>query len=68
MYSESKSIVVTKEFLLKHRTINNAWISKQLSLLDVSWPPKKGWIKKVIGKKLSKEDSLLFSNYKNFYK
>ncbi len=38
---------------MKHRTEKGGWTKNQLEILGLTWPPKKGWQDKVIGKELS---------------
>ena len=53
-------MIVTEEFLEKYKTPNGAWNAKQLALLGISWPPKKGWKRRSIGKCISEGNAKLF--------
>lgn len=56
---------VTQEFLDKHKTKRGAYTKAQLELIGVSWPPKKGWKEKVIGRELTKQQEKEFIKAKN---
>ena len=43
---------VTLEWLKEHSTKGMAWNKQQLAILGISWPPPRGWLDQVIGKKL----------------
>ena len=60
---EDKRITLTHELIEAGVTIktgsgNGAWTKDQLSILGVSWPPKKGWKTKLVkhGHKVSREE------------
>ena len=40
-------MIVTRNFLLKHRTKEQAWTKAQMDVLGLPWPPKKGWIGRI---------------------
>jgi len=48
-------ITVTKAFIEEFKTKNGAWTKRQLELVGVRWPPKKGWQRKVIGLQITQE-------------
>lgn len=48
-------MIVTKQYLNKHKTGKGGWTKKQLVALGVEWPPTKGWKKIVIGHALTDE-------------
>jgi len=51
---------ITKEFLMDNRTKNGAWNKKQLKILNVPWPPPRGWHRLVIGKEIEREKEISF--------
>lgn len=51
---------VTKEFLLTYRTKNGAWTKKQLSALGIAWPPRRGWINRIVGKIITIKEAQTF--------
>lgn len=53
--SSNTSFIVTKSFIEENRTKGGAWTKKQVNLLGVEWPLKKGWQQKVIGRAISIE-------------
>jgi hypothetical protein len=59
-------VTLTREFIKLHSgTTGNAWTKKQLAVLRVPWPPPKGWLNSLIGKKISIEDAKLFAALQN---
>ena len=42
-------MVITKEWLNKHKTARGSWTKRQLSALGIEWPATKGWQKRLIG-------------------
>lgn len=56
---------ITEAFLEKHKTKRGAYTKAQMELIGVSWPPKKGWKEKVIGRELTKEQEREFIKAKN---
>lgn len=55
---------VSKEWVLENRTKRGAWTKAQLACLEVSWPPKKGWLLEVIGIPLLEEAKIKFESFK----
>jgi hypothetical protein len=48
----SKTMIVTREWVMRHRTPNGGWTRAQLDAIGVKWPPKRGWVVTVIGRDL----------------
>lgn len=46
-------MIVTDEWLSKNMTAAGGYKKRQLALLNVSWPPAKGWKRWVVGKPIS---------------
>lgn len=43
---------ITREWVHEFGTVNGigaSWSQKQLAILGVPWPPKKGWLSRLIG-------------------
>lgn len=57
-------MVLTKQYIFKHSTARGGWTKKQLNAIGVAWPPKNGWIKEVVGNKITEEEVLIFENRK----
>lgn len=53
-------MIITKEWLNKHKTANGAWTKRQLEILGISWRPTKGWQKVVIGRTILNYEALMF--------
>ena len=51
---------ITQEFVNKHKTEKGGFTREQLLILGVSWPPKKGWMRNVIGKEITDEQEKRF--------
>lgn len=49
---EEQYVILTQELLDNLKTRNGGYKARQLALLDVEWPPYKGWKKDMIGKKI----------------
>lgn len=48
-------MIVTSEYLNKNKTAKGGWSKKQLGALGITWPPTKGWKRKVIGSVITAE-------------
>lgn len=46
---------LTHELLMKYRTPKGAWRKVQIEALGLTWPPRHGWAKEVVGKELTEE-------------
>lgn len=46
-------MILTKKFLLDHRTKKGAWTKEQFRIIGMTWPPKQNWMSLVKGKELS---------------
>lgn len=42
---------ITKEYIESLKTDQGGWTKKDLKKLGVSWPPKKGWKKRLLSRK-----------------
>ena len=58
---------LTRQFFLNNRTKNGGFTKKQLEVLGLEWPPKKGWQKAFIGKEIPNDIVTNFSIAKNTY-
>lgn len=52
--------VVTRDWVFEHRTKAGAWTRVQIEALGLRWPPRQGWINKVVGKRLTDEGAARF--------
>lgn len=48
---------ITATLLDAGKSIRGGWNRKQMDILGVSWPPREGWQKSVIGKDISGDDA-----------
>ncbi len=49
-------MILTQELIHRASTTGESgWNYHQLKLLGVPWPPKKGWISKLVGKEITDE-------------
>ena len=46
-------MILTKKFLLEHRTKSNAWTKEQFRIIGLTWPPKQNWMSLVKDKELT---------------
>ena len=60
-------MIITNELIVKGKSSNGGWSSKQLKLLGVAWPPQTGWLKKLIGKKVDEKIMLKFIRLKDHH-
>lgn len=54
---------VTRGWLDKGKSDRGGWNRSQLVLLGESWPPKAGWVQRVIGREITDEDALMFEQF-----
>ena len=60
-----KHMVITKDYLLTNRTKRQAWTKRQLNILGVDYPPRKGWMNDLEGIEITEEQHKAFSKYAN---
>lgn len=48
---------ITATLLDAGKSIRGGWNRKQMDILGVSWPPREGWQRSVIGKDISGDDA-----------
>jgi dynactin complex subunit len=53
-------MIITREYLDKHRTPAGAFTRSQVEALGVSWPPTKGWMYRIVGNEISPEKAAIF--------
>lgn len=53
-------MIITREYIMKHRTQRKSWTRSQFKALGVSWPPLKGWKGRIIGTEISQEAAEIF--------
>lgn len=51
---------ITAEWIQDYATRKGGWTQEQLRILGVSWPPKSGWLDKLVGQELSNEKAQQF--------
>lgn len=44
---------VTHQFIVENRTPRGSWTQAQIEALGIVWPPRAGWMDKVIGHDLT---------------
>jgi hypothetical protein len=60
----TEPVLVTREYIMKHRTKRGAWTRVQILALGIEWPPQQGWIDEVCGQTLSPESAIEFETGK----
>lgn len=58
---------ITEEEIEKARTSKGGWTRDQLAAWGVSWPPQKGWKKRLLGNKKKKDKVKKIGRDKDFY-
>lgn len=53
-------MILTKKYIMNHRTQRGSWTRSQLKAIGVNWPPARGWQKRAIGREISQEAAKLF--------
>jgi 5-methylcytosine-specific restriction endonuclease McrA len=56
-------VVITREFIEKNKSSRGGWNNSQLVMLGESWPPKRGWLEKAIGREISDEAAANFVKF-----
>lgn len=56
---------ITDEFIKQGMSGNGGWNKPQLESLGVSWPPKAGWKRRLVGKEISQEQADNFLRLRN---
>lgn len=56
-------ITITQEFLALNKSDRGGFRNAQLYILGESWPPQKGWMKRIMGKEITEEEAALFKKY-----
>ncbi len=51
---ENEMMTLTTQAIHEGATANKGWKRAQLDILGVAWPPVKGWMRKVAGRKITK--------------
>lgn len=55
-------MIITREYIYRHKTDKGAWTRVQIESLGISWPPSKGWINSVIGCELDEAGQEAFES------
>lgn len=53
---------ITRAWIHQHATKDKGWTQAQLRVLDVPWPPRKGWLSALVGQRISEETRVAFEN------
>ena len=61
----TEPVMITREYIMKHRTKRGAWTRVQILALGIEWPPTQGWIDEIVGNVLSPERAKEFETGKN---
>ena len=55
-------MIVTRDYIMLHRTEAGSWTRPQLKALGVTWPPNAGWVERSIGSDLSDKNKWIFES------
>lgn len=53
-------MVITRRWLHQNATKGCGWTKVQLKVLGVQWPPRNGWMEKLIGEEISADVAIAF--------
>ena len=56
--------VITDELVRQGENGSGGWNREQLKIIGVGWPPRRGWIRRAIGKVISDDDAARFVSMK----
>ena len=51
---------ITREWLFENQTEAGSWTQDQLECVGVEWPPREGWIARILGSEISAERARRF--------
>ena len=51
---------VTEDWVKAFQSGNGGWNRAQLECIGINWPPRQGWIKRAVGRKISDEQRQQF--------
>jgi hypothetical protein len=54
---EQDLVTVSEELLEAGKSVKGGWSKAQLAILGEVWPPRSGWKKEIIGRRISKMDA-----------
>lgn len=54
---------ITADWLDRYAHGNNGWTAAQLAVLNVPWPPPKGWKKALIGREIDDMTAKAFQSH-----
>ena len=57
-------MIITKDYINRHKTPKGAWNKKQINALGLEWPPTNGWINRLVGDELSTVSARIFEESK----
>lgn len=57
---DNTPVLVTEDYLNKHKTKKGAWTKKQIQALGLKWPLVQGWKDSIIGETITVENARIF--------
>ena len=61
---DTEPLVITRDYINDNKTKRGAWTKVQIEALGIEWPPKHGWIDRLIGEVISPEQANRFEQGK----
>jgi hypothetical protein len=55
-------MVMTSAWIHRYATRNRGWTKKQLAILGVAWPPRRGWLRAMVGREITEEQRAAFEH------
>ena len=60
----TEPVMVTRQYIMRHRTPRGAWTRVQIEALGLEWPPMQGWISDIEGVVISPQQAQQFESGK----
>jgi hypothetical protein len=56
----TEAVLITREYINKHKTPRGAWTRAQIEALGIEWPAKQGWISRLDGEVITSDQARRF--------
>lgn len=57
-------MILTNKYINSHKTESGGWTRKQIEAIGGTWPPKRGWKRKIVGREISELNAKIFEESK----
>lgn len=55
-------MILTRRYIMNHRTDKGSWTKPQIEALGIDWPPRQGWIYRACGQTIGHTDQQIFES------